>query len=285
MIDQILRDLGTLLTEVKDLLHRIAPDEFDALPFLLSLALHWGIARVTLEALVDILQGTARSIHATTCGILNLLAPQLPIDFTEPLALFLVKFEATMHRTRLLRSRKAHILSSPRRRNLTIRPNLSPQPITRRSNFLRFVTMAPLVIITTALVAVGTVARNLVRPTPSNLMSWLATFWYLNLLHNPFQLASSIHLGDIQLSAILTIGALFAVIYSIINSDVRGRAELNKTASLACRTTLHGCTYPLLTVASALHEIRGHSSRRLQKFPRRHEIKRIAYRSDLSDVS
>jgi hypothetical protein len=31
---------------------------------------------------------------------------------------------------------------------------------------------------------------------------------------------------------------LLALVYTALNSDIRGRAEVNKTASLACRTAM-----------------------------------------------
>lgn len=281
MTNQILSELGNLLTEARSLLQRIEPHAFENLPFLLRLALYWGIARSTCEVLGDSLKGIIRALHAATIGTLDFIAPHLPLDFAEPLALFLVKFEATIHRTRLARSRKALVLALPRRRNLSTHPTLSPQPITRRSNFFRFFAMAPLVIMGGALATVVAAIRNLVKLTPINLISWLAALWYLDLLRKPVELASSTHLGDIKLSTLLAVGTLLAAICSVINSDVRGRAELNKTASLACRTTLHGCTYPLMTAANALHEIRNHFARTLQRFPRRHEVRRIAQGFDL----
>ncbi|WP_143267169.1 hypothetical protein [Amycolatopsis thailandensis] len=239
------------------------------------------LVRIVIEVAFDAFRGLVRAFHVVVCATLNFLAPKLPPDFTEPLAWFFVKFEATMFRTRLLRSRKPRLLALPRRRNLTAHAKPGPQIFTRLSNAIRFSTIAPLMLAALLLILPFMLAWKLVQPRVSSLISLLITLWYLGLLREPFELMNGIKLGNIQLSVVLAAGALIAVMYTIANSDVRGRAELNKTASLTCRLALHGCTYPLLMSSNALREIRIYCTRKLQKFPRRHEIKRVARRPDL----
>jgi hypothetical protein len=96
-----------------------------------------------------------------------------------------------------------------------------------------------------ALVVVGTlsllaalpfalVGDLLFRRKLTIVISVVAALWYSGLLETIFAVASSavqaISFGQFQLSTLLTIGTLVAVIYAALNSDVRGRAEMNKTA-------------------------------------------------------
>jgi hypothetical protein len=274
-------DLGQVIVEVKNLLQGIESDNFTRLPVAFRFALYLCFAKIAFETILGALRGIARVFHGAVCGMLNFVAPNLPFEFTGPLAWFFVKFEAVMFGTRLLRSRKPIIMALPRRRNLAVSKNSSWRTFARIYNAGRFVVISPLVAATSLFVAPFILVWKLVRITPVNIASLLTMLWYMGFLRKLLELASGISLGEIQLSVVLAAGTLFTFIYSIANSDVRGRAELNKVASLACRTALHSCTYPLLASANALHEIRIQCTRRLQRFPRRHEIKRIARRPDL----
>lgn len=123
--------------------------------------------------------------------------------------------------------------------------------------------------------------RNLTRITTLNIASLIATLWLSGLLGKLSNIVARFPLSGITLSTLAASGTLVALIFVSLNSDVRGKAELNKVASLACRKALHESTPKFLRIADALETIRFRASKRLRAFPTDPELFAITGRNDL----
>jgi hypothetical protein len=203
----------------------------------------------------------------------------------KPIAQAYVRLESLAFRLRLSHISVADIrisskppIVSPRERNLPGSPILF-DPL---SNGIRLVIGIPLATIASVTYAAFQVVRGALRLRWRNLAALALALWYSSSFAPILEMLGLIRLGDIQLSVIVASGTLFAVGYAAANSDVRGRAELNKTASLACRTTLHGCTNSLLTGATGLANIRVVGQTRLAQFPTKEELRSLTGRDDLT---
>lgn len=124
------------------------------------------------------------------------------------------------------------------------------------------------------------IVRRLTRINILNIASAITTLWISDLLHLR-GIGGNLQLGQIPVSTLVIFGTLLALVFVALNIDVRGKAELNKVASLTCRTALHETTPKLFRIASALCEVRSLAIKRLASFPTASELFELTGRDDL----
>lgn len=122
--------------------------------------------------------------------------------------------------------------------------------------------------------------RSIARINISNIAAVVVAFWLTDLLHVP-EFGGDMRLGQVPLPVLVAIGTLLALIFVALNADVRGRAELNKLASVTCRTALHEAVPKILRIAGAYRAIRNLAMSRLDSFPTKPELFELTGREDL----
>lgn len=123
--------------------------------------------------------------------------------------------------------------------------------------------------------------RWLTRLRIVNMLVVLVVIDLSGLAGPAFKLLSKLHVSNVSLSTMLTIGSLITLVYVLANSDVRGRAESNKNASVQCRNVLHSNTKSMLAMANTLRSLRLAAKRRLEHFPTMSEVNELVSRQDL----
>jgi hypothetical protein len=277
-------EVADIIRDVENWLHEIEPPLLLNVSMPFRLAAYYLIAIVVVLVVVETFRIIIGSLYTLLCVILDGLARYLFFDFAEPIANAYVRMEAMALRLRVFTVTAAHMrldnAASPTIETLG-RYTLAPLPLGVALNSLRVAAAMLLVIAVGFLRGVISIIWLALRPRWRNLTALVLALWYSGLLIPLFRNIGQIQLGDIQLSVIVAAGTLLAVGYAAANSDLRGRAELNKTASVACRTALHGCTKSLLTVATRLTAIREAADNRLARFPTRVELHHLTGRDDL----
>jgi len=122
--------------------------------------------------------------------------------------------------------------------------------------------------------------RSLARINILNIASAVTAVWLAGLLHLT-EISGSLRLGKIPLPTLVTSGALLALIFVALDIDVRGKAELNKVASLTCRIALHKTTPKIFRIVDALRATRSLAARRLALLPTASELFELTGRKDL----
>ncbi|WP_156993281.1 hypothetical protein [Pseudonocardia acaciae] len=154
------------------------------------------------------------------------------------------------------------------------------------SSFMRmvalFVTFVPVFVASVIL----SIFRSFFRQRLLLLVAIFGALWCLGfptLLVGPLvQISGYIFESGVSLPTLLALGTLLAFLYAALNSDVRGRAELNKTASVACRTSLLRVITSLEGIEHRLARLRFNGISRLQVFPERGDIASFTGRDDFA---
>lgn len=121
-----------------------------------------------------------------------------------------------------------------------------------------------------------------------NFSGFVVPFQFLTGLLHILEVEGNLRLRQASLptlattgTALATTGTLLALIFVALNADVRGKAELNKVASVTCRTALHEAVPKILRIAGAYRAIRNLAMNRLYFFPTRPELFELTGRKDL----
>jgi hypothetical protein len=115
------------------------------------------------------------------------------------------------------------------------------------------------------------------RPTWPKFLALIAAVWYF---FNPRSLPS-LQLPNVQLSTVIAALTLVVLVFALANSDIRGRAELNKVASVECRLMLHRSVRPLLRMSEAMEAHAAARFDRFADFPTRETAQLLLGRVDL----
>lgn len=127
----------------------------------------------------------------------------------------------------------------------------------RASHLLAFFAAAVVVPILT----LGTLAAALIREivgqalrfSAINLLAWTAVMWHLDWLAPIASRAARLALPDIALTQVVALATVLVVIYAAVGSDLRGRIEINKTASVEVRKALLSAHKPLGEIADSIN--------------------------------
>jgi hypothetical protein len=126
-----------------------------------------------------------------------------------------------------------------------------------------------------------TLLRDLTHLRLSAITAAAIAVWYIDGLLTSAIDSMRASITNVGPAVLVALGTLFAVVYAAANSDLRGRSELNKVASVTCRTILLESARPMLIVASRLESIRQLAIIRLAYFPTCKELHDLTGRTDL----
>lgn len=111
------------------------------------------------------------------------------------------------------------------------------------------------------------VARLALRPSLTNLVAWAAVLWHLGWLAPIAAWADRLTVPAVPLTQVIAVLTVAVLVYATLGADLRGRAEINKTASVEVRKALLAAQQPLNRVADALREIRTIVAAYARQFP------------------
>jgi hypothetical protein len=264
----------------REWLHRIEPSWVQDQPLFLRVLLYYLAALIALTVLVMLIWGTGYLVIAAVSRVLEAAATGLLFDAADIVAIPYVRVR-TLGAGSLLS--KPVRFKSRRSPPPGIEPLDLPDPLPLNGavRVLRAFTMlAGFLSIALPTILFLTV-RAMLRPRMVTFCALLLALWFADLLSPLLAAVGRVKIGDINLSVVVAAGTLLAILYAALNSDIRGRAELNKTASLACRTALHSSTNAMLDCADSLRAIREAAVRQLSRFPTNEELEQLTGRDDL----
>lgn len=264
----------------RDRLYEIEPSWVPEQPLLVRLLLYYLAARVALTVLVAIIHGIGTVVLIAARWVLAATGTLLLFDVPDLVAVPFVRLQAMAAGPLLSTPVRFRSRSSPLP---SIDPLDLPDPLPARAALRVFRRVAvALGLFSLGLLALGYLTlQAMLRPRPATFCALLFALWFADLLGPLLAAVSRVRIGDVNLSVFVAAGTLLAVLYAALNSDLRGRAELNKTASLACRTALHASTNAMLDCAAALRAIRDTAVRQLSNFPTTEELRQLTGRDDL----
>jgi hypothetical protein len=110
-------------------------------------------------------------------------------------------------------------------------------------------------------------ARLAFRPSFTNLVAWTAVLWYVGWFAPLAAWADRLTVPAVPLTQVIAVLTIAVLAYATLGSDLRGRSEINKTASVEIRKVLLAAQQPLSRVADALEETRTIVAAYARQFP------------------
>jgi len=250
--------IGHGLNTAHQFLLNIEPEPLAEAPFAIQIATLWVIFSVATV----ISFGTPGALGEFGGIVAHRLARRTATNaapqFIDLLALMVVNLERFVRRYGLdLTFGEEYVIPSDIVRDTVVDVELSTGPPRASHRFAVIAAGIVLILLGAVTLIISMtqgLARLAIRPTLINAIAWTLVLWHLEGVAPLVKLA--IDFPAIPASQIVAGLTITALVYAVLGSDLRGRAEINKTASVEVRAALLSALKPLEHLAESLWSIR-----------------------------
>lgn len=257
-----------------DWLERLEPELIREAPAPVRLLVLWVIASLLVGA-VAVLVGAVGELAAVAAhGILRLVATNSTPRLLDHLADLTVRLERLMRRIGIdlqfgeeyIRPGGLHAVRGEMVDELSAELPRVIRPLAAAATTL----LGFLLAIGAVVTVVGRdLAQLTFRVSLLNALTWTAVLWYLEWLAPIARWAERQAVPTISITQVAALLTMAVVAYAALGPDLRGRAEINKTASVEVRKALLAANQPLGVIAGALRRSRLVATTAARSFPER----------------